>query len=85
MAWKYTVDFSEWFRSENADIENKGKLAAGALNRLIRQIKDEDLAWQLEELADEFNRVQDVDEFDAVLEQLYDLGDWYGIWINTVR
>ena len=81
--WKLTLRFTPWFRDEDMPIEEKGKSAASALrifakNKAVELIEDDLLL-----LAENFETVTDVEEFDDFMEELYDMADLERIWVVT--
>jgi len=104
--WQTTINFSSFWDDEDMPIQDKGKAAAKILHKKVEELKshplfDEDALNELENLADEFELINDeydaysgVDEFDNILDSLYDWGDYplddnWGIhakkraWIKT--
>ena len=90
--WKYrwnrfrnilheTIDMSE---NEITDeiISDVSKKLSKYLNRVAKQIKDEDDRYDIEDIAGLFGVVDNVDEFDELLEQLYDWADRADVWLG---
>ncbi len=73
--WKYRLELKDlWdnFESGELTIENLGKEVARRLRELHLPPK---FSYLSEVLVNRFECVKDVDEFDGILEGLYDLGD----------
>ena len=43
----------------------------------------ENLIYQLEQIRDNFELVTEIEDFDSTLEELYDVADMYGIWVDN--
>lgn len=100
MNWQNTIDLSVvWkdIKEDNATFKDAVKIIIRELNRLIMKYEDPateyDLVSDLYDLLDEFecfleDDSVDVDDFDDILNELYDLGDQpckdgKFIWIKT--
>jgi hypothetical protein len=105
--WQIEINLSDVFDDDNfAPIQEKGKQTAEILLKSIVKVKehelfDEDDIEFLENLADQFKLINSeddeysgIDEFDNLMDELYDWGDyplddnfgWYSkkrAWINT--
>lgn len=91
--WLATLNLSKAFEKEYTDetIRGAGEIASKAIEAFIERYRDNPnqlLASAAEKLEDEFmvdqfKEVDTVEEFDAILDELYDIGDGYSIWIKT--
>ena len=69
-----------------ADIKVLGKAVACRLRKLSLP---EDFSYRQEKIASQFESCEDMDEFDNIMEDLYDLGDFSVgigsklIWVDT--
>lgn len=92
--WRYTLRFKHMWnarKSGEITIEELGQFVSKELLKLQDQMHkkmtyDDFYSgdyYVLEELADCFKDVINVEEFDEYLAQLYDFADTYRIWIET--
>lgn len=84
--WKFKLSFAAWYRDETLTIQQKGQRASKELFRLSAKLENKDdlLHYDLAELANEFAQVEEeVEDFDSIMEQLYDLADDARIWVAT--
>lgn len=77
--WEYTLDITEEFKSCKAKEITIKELVVSIVEKLKGfNIKNDfeldDIIWEFENLIKSANKIQ-VDEFDEVLEMLYDWGD----------
>lgn len=94
--WKYKIDFKSFWDDEKMSVEEKALKASKILNKFVENHPrlDDESKDLLEDLAFQFQSVETFDEFNDVMEQLYDWGDteiapfgqWprnKNAWINT--
>jgi hypothetical protein len=91
--WITKIDLSKAYKKEYTDetIQEAGRITARAINSFISAFRDssnENLVNAVKELEDSnivdgFENVDSVEEYDDLLEDLYDIGDTYSIWIET--
>ena len=78
--WKHTVELGDLHRKFDAGEIGIETVALGLAGRLKETPYAEDLA----DLIDELEMVSDVEDYDYILEQVYDFGDAdHQLWINT--
>lgn len=90
--WKYYLRFEGFWHDKTISIEDKGSFVSVALLALQKQMyktmSEDDFYcgdyFKLEELAEEFNCIEDVEEFDDYLCELYDFCDRYRVWVETI-
>lgn len=89
--WRYTLKIKElWQDREDDENEQAIEIAPEVSRRihaLAKQVSDEGLRSDLEELADQFEDVKDEagkasKAFNYYLNDLYDLGDRERIWVG---
>jgi hypothetical protein len=86
--WKLKMNFSfiKQLSDTDEDAIRAGKFVAKKLesykNRILRLGVNED---ELDELIFNFSIVADVEDFDNAMDDLYDIADYYGIWIDTLN
>lgn len=78
--WKNRIDLADLHDKYEAGTitpPELGKQVASRLRKLLKTARlSDDLKQEAEEIADEFEMgVEDVDDYDNVLERLYDWGD----------
>ena len=89
--WNHTVNLSPHYHSDTISLQEKGKLVAKELRKLMhRSFKDDyDLSEIIEmfecileddDIEDDFTPLED---FDARMFDLYEFADYNRIWINT--
>ena len=87
--WQRKIDLKDVWDSK--DVPLIAKTLSTRL-RALEPLGDDRLDWTREELADQFEDIEAVDEFDAVMSELYDWADtkldhnWNGkkvCWIAT--
>jgi len=91
--WLAEIDLSKAHEKEYTDetIQGAGKITARAINSFISAFRDssnKNLVNAVEALegssiVDDFENVNSVEEYDDLLEDLYDIGDTYSVWIKT--
>ena len=82
--WMFTVKFSPWYRDDTLSIEEKGKRAAAELRKLAANKRAVHIEDDLLLLAENFESVSSVEDFDDFMEALYDIGDLARIWVATI-
>ena len=95
--WKYKLDFSHWYHDDEIPINGKAELAVKEIDSVLPH-NDLDLEMIRKQFVDfaENMSESDVDDFDDIMEQLYDWGDQevepYGkwppnkmCWVNTIK
>ncbi len=87
--WQNTIDISGILHNDDTTINDKGKELAKRIQEFGHFEKYRD---PLNDIAMQFEEVESVEEFDYLLDELYDWGDtplddnWNGrkmCWINT--
>lgn len=83
--WKNTIrigDLHEDYQAGNLSIQKVGVELARRLK--VKRIED---AWgELEEIIERFESVDDVEDYDNVLRDLYDFGDsGHLLWVDSSR
>jgi hypothetical protein len=86
MKWKYTIDISLQHK-----LYQQGKLTLEELKKQVSKIfldaanvLDKERWIALVDFSRSFLLVEDIDEYDDVLEQVYDWADTNRVWINTL-
>ena len=86
--WNHTLDVKmEWQQAEKDEITIQ-QLASAAAKKLSKiDFKDEDVNFNRDEFVDELEGLSEdltasKDDFDNVLERLYDFSDEYRLWIK---
>lgn len=86
MIWTHQLRLGDFYQEENVNVKTLGKVVARRLRKLNLS---EEFCDQQEKIARHFERCEDEEEFDRVMEDLYDLGDFpvdVGsklIWVDT--
>jgi len=87
MIWTHKLRLGDVYQeAEQADVRILGKVVGCRLRKLSLP---EEFSYRQEKIASQFERCEDVDEFDDVMNDLYDLGDFpVGIgskliWVDT--
>lgn len=88
--WNHHLRIKELWAEDVEDYDAQAKDVAPEVairvHRLANQVKDPDLAGELEDIADQFEEVAGEDRpqriFNLILDDLYDLGDRERIWIG---
>ncbi len=78
--WDRRINLAGVFRNENLTFEER----RDAIVRKIRAsgwVTDE--SWSLDNLVEELGDTENVDEFDAVWDAIYDQADIDRVWIET--
>lgn len=77
--WKKTVAINPVVRDSSLSLAEKGKRISDLLRGHVEFTYGIDLADEILEAAES----GDVEEFDKVLEMIYDRADWEYIWLGT--
>lgn len=73
--WQHTLDLKDLWKQYDKG-EETIKVLGGEVAKLLRGVSlPEQFSDEVEEIAFGFEQVEDVEEFDNTLEQLYDLAD----------
>ena len=81
--WNLTIDVSPWFHNEEMAFEEIRDAIVRKLRRTPWPERSEDLSELLEYLAE----AVDVEEFDSIWSDIYDIADTdpeYRVWIKTL-
>lgn len=86
MDWKYTLDIKTTLREvEDLEFTEQRKLLAEALRREAQKLPDGDgygLKSVMADFAECVELCEDIEEVDAVLEEVYDFADAERIWMG---
>jgi len=58
------------------------KRVSNLLERKSKQIKDEDDKYDIEDIIEQFKGIENVEEFNEILELLYDWADGADVWLG---
>lgn len=89
--WKYIINVTSFYHDNMLSIEEKGKKMAKAIKHLPLDKIEMCCGDDLEDLAERFEHlngneeVTPIEEFDYQMDELYDMADRYGIWIETIK
>lgn len=87
--WKTTINISQEFKAFDDNLTNIRELATSVENKLREYVKENqsfDDINEIERIADELIMIEEVEEFDSLLESLYDWGDIdHRLWIQTIE
>jgi hypothetical protein len=91
--WNYCIDLRNFYHNDDLTIAQKGELMRFSLNLFVKnqpEISYKDVKYKTLDLLYEYDldpkyfaTVTDMDEFNSLMDRLYDLGDDYRIWICT--
>ena len=84
--WKYKINVANFYHDDELTIKQKAKKMKLVINSFIEHnIKDEysEIYVNGQYLAMDFSDVKCVENFDDVMERLYDWSDENGVWIET--
>lgn len=93
-SWKYILDIkTEWeqCKENKITVQELGKIISKKLIEVSSSMSD-DLKYEAEDIAECFNSVEDVEDFDSLMNDLYDFADtiivegWSEtrlMWVNT--
>lgn len=89
--WKWKLDLGFladifYGDQEEYDVQELGKKVQAAITSFVDTNKNlpEEVKDELEAVAANFQDVSDNDEFDGYMSELYDIGDGYSIWVDTM-
>jgi len=71
--WKYKIDISKSFQDDDMDIIEKGRQASKVIRAFMKKHKLHDHI--LSKIAYRFSKISTIDDYDKVLNDLYDWGD----------
>jgi len=85
--WNYTLELKDLLTHEDRDQEQLNQLNQEVSNRIESFIEnnrglDETLCFDLEDLGKEFLCCESVEEFNSVLDCVYDVCDEHRIWVK---
>jgi hypothetical protein len=86
--WKLKMNFS--FIKQLSDTDEDAKKAGEIVAKKLKDYKRSILQLgvdkeEFKNLIFEFEMVADVVDFDNAMDKLYDIADYYGIWIDTLN
>lgn len=88
--WDHILNVKCFYHDDSISIEEKGKLMAAAIKRLpLHKIElysgddFEDVMYQFEDITGDEDTTP-IEEFDEIMNTLYDMADRYNIWIDTI-
>lgn len=76
--WRYKLELSDLkdkFENDEISIDNLGTEMAKRIRNLKLKPFDSRFQKELDTIANEFETCKDVDNFDSILDRLYDWGD----------
>ena len=83
--WKYELDFSEFYHSDDITIEGKGKMASDCIHYLF--VMSYSCDTTLQRILTGFSSIVETDmveqDFNTMMRQLYDWADDNSVWIKT--
>jgi len=84
--WKYTTDFSMFYRSDSFTVKEKAGLIAKKLDKIYQKtvsIDLEDIIYNFRDFSESSDDLT-VEDFDCLMEDLYNYADRdHMIWIKT--
>lgn len=83
MNWRYRIELADlWkkFEAEEIDIEVICKKTA---ERIKKSLIPAFLRVELEPICDQLQHTDDVEDFDQIMEELYEFADQNKIWVET--
>lgn len=82
--WKHRCDIKRWLRDGNLSFGEKKRRIAEALTGAADRFFEGEEKYELEEIAVLLADAEDVEEFDAALEDLYDWADaGHRLWLGA--
>jgi hypothetical protein len=84
--WNYTLQLKDLLTDGDINEEELRKLNAAFSSRINSFIKNnqlnEDLAFELQDLGEEFRLCESIGEFNCVLDGVYDVCDEHRVWVK---